>query len=360
MTIGRVVSLDGTRSYVDELTGDRYDSVTSILAATNSKPWLTAWSAKLAAEFAVDHLRLVTDTAAEAGRDAAIDLVKRTAARKRDLKADVGSYVHTVIEAVLLDQHIPPIPDELLGQDYDGEPLTPELVDAIIDGLLNFFGDFDITDDDVIMAEATVADPDLKVAGTLDLVITLPRTGLTPVIDTKTGANLDATWKQQLSAYRRMKMVWLPNGQRAPMPDTNARAVLHLRRDYERGYKLFCDADLDACQRDHEAFLRAHANFAWQHTAKSKPGTVLYPPLADGSQPPPLLEDLDGVDGFSRCRSALRKAGIRTLGDLSALTVIQAKGLNGIGPKALQACTDVLRVYGLAWATAPAQKAEVA
>lgn len=357
MTIGRVVALDGNRSYVDELTGDRYDSVTAILSATNSKPWLTAWSAKLAAEFAVDHHDLVGATLGEAGREAAIDLVKRTAARKREVKADVGSYVHTVIEAVLLEQHIAPIPDELLGQDYDGEPLSPELVDAIIDGLLNFFTDFDISDSDVVMAEATVADPDLLVAGTLDLVINLPRTGLTPVIDTKTGANLDATWKQQLSAYRRMKAVWLPNGQRAPMPETNARAVLHLRRDYERGYKLFCDSDLDACQRDHDAFLRAHANFRWQRDAKAKPGTVLYPPLEDGSQPPPLLEDLDGADGFSRCRSALRKAGIRTLGELAALTVVQAKAINGIGPKALQACTDVLRTYGLSWAE---QRAEVA
>lgn len=351
MTIGRVVSLDGNRSYVDELTGDRYDSVTSILAATNSKPWLTAWSAKLAAEFAVDHRDLVARTFEEAGRDAAIDLVKRTAARKRDVKADVGSYVHAVIEAVLLEQGIPSIPDELLGEDYDGEPLTPQLVDAIIDGLLNFFADFNISDVDVLMAEATVADPDLLVAGTLDLIIALILAKLVPVIDIKTGANLDATWKQQLSAYRRMKVVWLPNGQRADMPETNARAVLHLRREYERGYKFFCDSDLDACQTDHQAFLRAHANFRWQHAAKARLGKVLYPPNPDGSQPPPLLEDMDGVDGFSRCRSSLRKAGIRTLGDLAALTVVQAKGISGVGPKALQACTDVLRTYGLSWAT---------
>jgi hypothetical protein len=349
MTIGRVHSLDGSHTYVDEATGDRYDAVTAILSATNSKPWLTAWAAKLAAEFAVEHHTLVGETLEEVGRDAAVDLIKGAAKRRRDLKADVGSFVHTVIEALLLDRALPAIPDELMGQDYDGEPLTPQLVDAIVDGLLSFFTDFGISDRHVLMAEATVADPDLLVAGTLDLVLELPNTGLTPVVDTKTGINLDASWKQQLSAYRHMPVVWLPNGQRAPMPTTNARAVLHLRRDYEAGYKLFVDDDLDADERDYRAFRRNHASFLWQRAAKLKPGRVLYPPLPDGSQPPPLLEDLEGVDGFSRCRGALRKHGIRSLGDLAALTETQCRALHGIGPAAIVACRAALEAYGLAF-----------
>lgn len=338
--VGRIVSLDGQHGYVDELTGERYDSVTSIISATTSKPWLAGWSAKLAATFAVDKIELVQATLAEAGRDAAIDLIKGVAKRHREHKADTGSYVHSVVEALLLDVGgVPSVPDELLGHDYEGEPLTQELVDSIVDGFINFMVDFE---PNVWMAEATVADPDTHVAGTLDIGATFRVFG-DRVVDVKTGSNIEPSWRIQLARYRRMPVVWLPNGQRADMPPTDGSAMLHLRREYERGYKLrLWDED----DEEFGLFGLMRVLALWNRAAVVKPGRVVYPPLEDGSQPPMLLEDVD-TEGIGRCRAALAAAGVRDVADLAALTVDELLAIAGVGESSVHAVIAALAEHQL-------------
>lgn len=347
--IGRAENLDGNHTYVHPVTGEIYPSVSSIIGATNSKPWLTAWAAKLTAEWAADHLDLIVSTKAEAGRDAVVDLVKGAAKRKRELKADTGSYVHTVIEALILDTPggWPSIPDELLGQDYDGEPLTKELVDAIVDGFLAFCSHFHVSTGDFEMAEVTVCNRRKRYAGTLDLgvVIDLGTLGaLRLVIDVKTGVRLDAAMVVQQAAYSDPdNEVWLPNGQIEPLPFFEGAAVLHLRREYTDGYKLwFVEHGLLLEAR--EAFGLMQQVHAWQMRTKAKPGRVIYPPLANGQQPLPLLEDLDG---WTKARNVLIAAGYRTPAQLAECTATDLLAIKGFGKASLTQTRELLAAHNL-------------
>lgn len=350
--VGRLDRPSG-RWYVDPLDSERvYESVTAVLAAAQGKPWLSAWAAKLAAEYAVDHLDEVVAVLRGTGRDAAVDLVKGAARRARDRKADIGSYVHDVIEALILDSPaIPTIPEHLDGQivEYDGEQIIvgQEWLDGVIDGFLNFVGDHEPIFE---LAEATVVNPAAGYAGTLDIIATLPRLVVDTrvMIDAKTGAVLDKRMSAQMAAYRRCSEVWLDDlGNRAPMPRIDRAAILHLRPGYGRGYKLLEQpADEDAYKwfLDHLAVLHGEQ-------ARPKPtGRPLYPARADGTQPAPLVEDVDDTVPFNRVRHALIKAGIRSLDDLASLTRAQVLGVKGVGPKSIGPIGDVLAAHGLAFA----------
>src|SRR5688500_18852549 len=81
--IGRI-ERDDSRYYIDPADETVYDSVTTVLAATNSKPWLTNWSAKLAAEFTIEQYEFIGQTIETVNKDAAIDLIKGEARRRRE------------------------------------------------------------------------------------------------------------------------------------------------------------------------------------------------------------------------------------------------------------------------------------
>lgn len=350
--VGRRENLDGRHTYVHPVTGDIYPAVSSIIAATNEKPWKAPWSAKLTAEWTVDHLDFVAQSLTQAGRDATVALIKTKAQERREFKADVGTYVHDVIETLILGGGaIPPIPDHLYGQDFNGDPLTTELVDTIVDGFLAFATDFDV---DFEFSEVTICNRVKRYAGTLDMgcVIDLGSMGvLRLVVDAKTGALLDWTMRVQQAAYADPgNELWLPNGQVVPIPTYEGAAVLWLRREFDRGYKLLHVTAAELAEA-REAFDDMRRVYDRQQSQRGRPGRVIYPPLPDGSQPPPLVEDVDGHPGFSRCRSKLLGHGLRSLHDIAALTVVQLRGLDGIGPKAAQACIEVLAGYGLALAT---------
>jgi hypothetical protein len=206
------------------------------------------------------------------------------------------------------------------------------------------------------MAEATVANRTHGYAGTLDLVAWFPTIripgnlakGARLCVDLKTGANVDTTARPQVVAYKNADHVWIDEmGNKAPMPSVDLCAVLHLRSHYRRGYKL------QIIQPDDEDFY-----FSWflhdldafhdQDTAKAKRLTPFYPPLDDGSQPLPLLEDIER-EGFGSCRKPLLTAGLEDLGDLAALTIVQCGQIKDIGPARVKACAEVLRGYGLSF-----------
>lgn len=335
--VGRQDAASG-RWYVDPADPSlAYESVTTILSSTEDKPWLAPWAAKLAAEYAVDHLWDIDAVTAALGRDAAVKLVKDIAAVLRALKADLGSYVHDVIEALILDQEIPDVPEHLADADIDGEPVDPA---PIVDGFLAWKADHKPVFE---LAEATVCHPIHGYAGTLDIVAWLPAMRRRLLIDTKTGKTLDPGMRAQLAAYRRCPEVWLDRlGNKAPMPAVDGAAILHLRPEHRRGYRLL---EVDAGDDAFAEFLDAMRLLARRRARAKVMGRPLYIPLPDGSQPPIRVEDID-LDGFARARAALVRHGVEDVAALAAMTPEDCLAVKGIGPATLAACKSALDAYG--------------
>jgi hypothetical protein len=334
VTVGRVDAHDG-RYYVDPANPDLvYDSVTTIIGATTNKAYLTGWAARLAADFAVDHYDLVGMTLNEAGPDAAKNLIANASERYRNYRRDLGSRIHNMAENLNLDLPLPSF-DEL-----NAEELAE--VDEFVDGYVAFLCDHEPV---IEMSEATVANVIYGYAGTLDSVMVFPAMRRRLLVDIKSGKNLDDTIGEQLVGYRRCDEVWLPNGQKAPMPEVDGRAVLHLSCDYPDGYKLF--EIVDTPEQEQEAFDRFLHRVAVVRAGKgAKLRTkALYKPLPDGSQPSPLIED---IDDLGRARGPLIAAGLRTLEEVLALTDAQLMSIKGIGAKSLL----MIRILG-----EPAQQA---
>lgn len=340
--IGRVDDGD-SRWYIDPLTGAQLASVTYILGATHSKPWLTPWSAKIAAETAVDHLDLLRELVKAEGPGPAVAWLKDAAKRRRELKADIGTYCHDVVEALILDTPIPTPPQHLLAPDgspieIDGESVD---LDQIVDGFMAFVEDYD---PEFLMAEATVANPEHGYAGTLDFVARLRRLNNTVAgVDTKTGAVLDPWMNPQLAGYRRATEVWLNDlGDRAPMPAWDYAAILHLRTDYKRGYKLL---DQPADDQAFQWFLSCRQQLRYLEAAAPVRGRPLYPAREDGSQPPMLLEDADGLARFARALDEHTAA--LTVADAATLTVAELLAVPGIGEVAVRTIIAGLEPHGL-------------
>ncbi len=354
----------GSRYYIHPVTGEQYISVTTILGATEGKPYLTPWSARLAAEYAIDQRGLVRKTLRQRGRKAAIDLIKDEAKRLRERKADAGTYVHDVQEALILwaaspdhadDIALPTLPEHLAGADYDGEPLD-EVVDWMVTGFTNFVSDFSPRFE---AAEMPVYSPAMKVAGTLDMIVEIgdvaltpdgtithsPGSALIPCMDTKTGKYLSATVREQLAAYRRMREALMPLGEIRPMPPTNASAVLHLRPEHADCYRFMPISAADDAKA-WNLFRRATELYQGRAEAGPKPGKVVRPLCPDGTTPPALLADLTG-SGYGRAPSLLRGAGLRDVEDVAAFTAEELHGIDGIGEKTADMARRMLADHGL-------------
>jgi hypothetical protein len=354
---------DGTRDYPYPPTGESFPSVTTVLGATEAKPWLPAWSAGIAAEYAVDNLAALARLKRTEGRDKAVALAKKQAALIRDRKRDTGGYVHDMAEALVLwqaspegrgtDLSLPLLPGHLQGADYDGESVD-DVAGWMVEGYLNWVADYG---PQFLAAEMTVYNALLKVAGTLDQIVRLPGLGtgragrfvhgpgLDCCVDLKTGKHLDATVPEQIALYRRMREARMPLGDLVPMPPTDCGAVLHLRPEYERGYRfiLISGEDDEAAWNRARRAIELHAG---RKAAKAKPGKVCYPPRADGTFPQPRIADLDG-EGYGRVLAPLAKAGIRDLEQLAAMTAGQLLKTKGIGGKTVDGVRVMLADHGL-------------
>lgn len=373
---------DGSRDYPYPPTGELFPSVTTILSATEGKPWLPGWAAGLAAEYAIDNLavlaalieeRIAAFTGEMSRREAealarreAVTLAKKESERIRDRKRDTGGYVHDVVEALILwqaspegtggDLVLPLLPEHLEGEDYDGIPVE-EVAEVMLDGFLNFVADFRPV---FQAAEMTVYHPALKTAGTLDMIVDLPGLavgragrfvpgdGVRVCTDTKTGKNLSATVPEQIAAYRRMTVARMPLGDLVPMPETECGAILHLRPEHDRGYRLMLISGADDAAAWNR-FRRAIELHHGRKGAKAKPGKVCRPLRADGTIPQPRLADLDG-EGYGRVLSPLMKTGIGDLEQLAAMTAGQLLATKGIGGKTVDAVRAMLADHGLALA----------
>ena len=368
------MSRNESDSYVYPPTGELLTRVTTILDSTDGKQrFLVPWSARLAAECAVDNLavleavlngRAMAVASRESGRKAAVDLAKGRATEIRDLKRDVGSYVHSVVEALILwqaspeghgaDLVLPELPQHLAGQDYDEDPV--EIVaDWMLEGFLNFVADFK---PQFHYAEMTVFNYPLSVAGTLDMIVTLPGlaigpagrfipgNGVTPCIDVKTGRNPDKTWREQIAAYRHAPEADPSGfGDLVPMPATDAGAVLHLRPEHPRGYRLNLISGADDAKAWNR-FRRDVEIYQGRKEENAKPGKVCYPLRADGTVQQPRIADLDG-EGYGKALSPLIKAGVEDLEQLAAMDAGDCLAIKYVGGKVLEVIRVMLADHGL-------------
>lgn len=358
----------GDRWYEYPPTGELLDSVTTIISGTDSKPWLRGWYGRSSMAWAVDNLQLVAKTLKAEGRDAAIELGSNAAQQIRDLKADAGTYVHDVLEALILwaaspgrtgaDIALPVLPEHLRDARYDDEPLS-DITDFMVAGFLAFVSDFNPR---FLATEMAVYNQPLGYAGTLDMMVALdgywmndagdkviarPGRTLLPVVDAKTGKSPEGTWKEQLAAYRRARECLLPLGEVRPMPRSNCGAVLHLRPEYPDGYLLMLVAGSDD-RAAWERFQAAARIYRERQTVKDKPGKSVRALRPDGTMPGPRICDLAG-EGYGRALSPLSRAlgaGCE-LEDLARFTSAEVLAVKGVGPKLIGTIRQMLADHGL-------------
>ena len=76
--------------------------------------------------------------------------MKEAAKEARELKADAGSYVHDVVEALILwgagrsgaEIVLPVLPEHLAGAYYEEDRPVEKVTDWMIEGFLNFVADY--------------------------------------------------------------------------------------------------------------------------------------------------------------------------------------------------------------------------
>jgi hypothetical protein len=215
--------------------GREFPSVTAILKGGIPAPFLPAWAAKAAAEYAIanlDRLRLLPP-------GQAVREVKRAPWQQRDQAADLGTAVHALIEAEATGRPRPELPAE-------AGPLV-----AAFD---QFTGDHRPS---WVASEATVFSRRYGYAGTLDAVASLDIHPGLVLLDVKTGRGVYPEAALQLAAYAAAEFIGQPDGTEQPLPEIDGGAVLHLR---PAGYQLI---PVPIGQAVMEAFLAALAVFRW-------------------------------------------------------------------------------------------------
>lgn len=349
-------------------TGQHLTRVSTILSATTSEAYLAPWHARMGATYVFSHMAQISALLADGKHGEAMELVAGAAKRVTELKADTGSHVHAVVEALIrwaaapasagAALALPTLPPQLHGALYDDDPIE-DVIAAMQDGFLNFAADWD---PEFLASEMTVYNLPLGVAGTLDMIALIrnaaisgdgtrllhaPGKTLTLVIDVKTGKIYKPTWREQITTYRRMPECEPVRGQGLhPMPPTDACAVLHLRKEFRRGYRVM----LITGRREAAAwnrFRRRCEIFTGVKAEPDKPGPVIYPPRADGTAQSPFIADLDG-EGYGRLIGPLTEAfgDDVTVADLADYTDAELLKVTGIGKVAVtKTIPELIRVY---------------
>ena len=343
---------DGSRWYTDPYRpGRRYLSVTWTIDSTESAPWRMPWAGTIAAEVVVDNWsELGALMRAHNGPQLALKWLKGEADRQRKLAMAVGSWQHDALEALITPgKAIPDPPEWMLGRMLrnGGERIliTRESLDSWADGLLAFLTQYRAQ---VVMSEATIANPELGYATRVDLVVWCPGIGLV-LIDLKTG-RVSRYVRMQMAAMLRAPEVWIPGGGRIDMPACDEVAVLHLRPRYEYGFKLI-KLDADEVEQGWDEFQAATTLVKTRERSGEYERSVLYPPEFSPSGEVVRIPTVPMVeDSGLRCRSALRAAGLTWIHELAEFTQADVRAIRGVGPKAIDDLRVLLHQHGLAFA----------
>lgn len=222
-----------------EWRGNKYTSVTTILGALG-KPFLMKWSAKMAAEYAVNNWGLLTDMLITDKRENVTDLIKGAASRYTEEASTLGSMVHGCVE-----RHI------------KGEP-PDEITMTHMAHFKKFEADWK---PQYHWVEATTYNKTEGYAGTMDFVARI--NGVDTIVDIKTGNQVYPEVALQLAAYANGEFIGR-DGKELPMTAIEQGAVLHLRHN---GYK-FIPVRIDA--EVWTAFRYIKEAFRWQrYTSKT-------------------------------------------------------------------------------------------
>lgn len=228
--------------YRDPETGEKLRRVTTILNQGCAKgEGLLIWAGNITAETAMENLPYLVGASLHPDQYAAAEAwLKGAQHRKKDERKDVGTAVHKLIEAHVLGTAMP---DALLHS----RELAP-----FLSHFTAFVRDWQVTFE---ASEMVVANYQRGYAGTLDYLVR------SPVIaqllghdadalymgDTKTGGELDVRGVYpeaalQMAAYRHAPVAWLRDGEKVPIPATQATGiVLHLRPEGYRVIPVICD-----------------------------------------------------------------------------------------------------------------------
>lgn len=232
------------RYYTHPETGAQLISVTNVLSVAMAKPALVPWAAKIAAEWAMDHLPALVFRSRTEDREVLRKEISSQVTVARDKAADMGSRIHHLAEAHVLGVEV--------AHEEGDEDCAPFVAQYV-----KFLADFgvDITRD-VESVELTVANPDLGYAGTLDLLVWLALDGYLPgmpvkplpdgqkalwLVDLKSSATRPSTsvydeYALQLTGLKHATEMWLPDDTTQPMVrGIKGAAVLNLR---QRTYAL--------------------------------------------------------------------------------------------------------------------------
>lgn len=271
------------RYYSHPTTGEALISVTNVLSVGCAKPALVPWAAKVVAEGSWDLVpRMIAalrakdcgagpkrDQACNACRDCLTRELKAQVTIARDKASDLGSRVHHLAEHHVLGAEVAPEEGDDIAQLYLAQ-------------YLKFVQDWGIDlSRDIEAVEATVANPRLGYAGTLDLLVHLPVDGYIPgqavkpnpdgkrslwLVDLKTSETRAATsvygeYALQLAALRYASEVWLPDDTTTAMVrGITGAAVLNLRR---RTYELI---PLPTGKAEFDAFQGSLTLAKWMHS----------------------------------------------------------------------------------------------
>jgi len=187
--------------------GRQFPSVTAVLAGGVPKPFLPAWAAKAAAEYAVANLdRLRRLPAGQAVRE-----IKAAPWAQRDQAAGLGDAVHAAVAAHATGRPRPDLPPEAGGYLAAFERFCAEQQPGWL------------------ASEQTVVSRRYGYAGTLDALCTLG--GQVTLLDVKTGRGVYPEAALQLAAYAHADFAAQPDATEQPLPVIAAGAVLHLRPD---------------------------------------------------------------------------------------------------------------------------------
>ena len=211
----KTIKRDGSRFYVDPVSGEKVPSVTSIVGCLPKRP-LAFWRGKMVAECAVEDLGVVVDFVTKGNPSAAIDHLKRAPDRSSGVAAKTGTDVHNLCERI--------------NRGEDVGRVHPAL-QAFIATYRRFIIDFE---PGFLEIEATCWSDTYGYAGTLDFISMIGDEAV--IVDIKTGKS--GAWPEvalQLAAYANADFIIDAAGERRPLPQIDAAAVLTVRPD---GYRL--------------------------------------------------------------------------------------------------------------------------
>lgn len=251
MTTPRVSTIKraGARFYVHPSSGSKAPGVTSVVGML-PKEFLKYWAAKSSAEFAADNLGALVTLALAGGRDAAVDMIKRSPDRDVRQAADTGTEAHKLFEVLARG--------ESPGRVHpDFEPYVAHFRDFLAQAKPK-----------LSLMEETVWSETHDYAGSFDAYGEID--GQRLFIDWKTTrSGVHEEVALQLAGYRFAEYIIRGDGARVPLPPADGGAVLHVRPEGWELIPVRCDESV------FEFFLHLRQVFEWEKGVKS---TVLGDP----------------------------------------------------------------------------------